>query len=136
MKFCTKCGYQLPDDAICCSQCGNMLNSANPQPQAAPAQTYTANSAPSGKLNVGMLVWAIINSLFCCLPLGIVALVYSIKTGSSTTVEEENDCGKKAKVWNIVATVAGAVFMIAWVILIIIMISTGDYQGNYTEYVW
>jgi len=53
MKFCPKCGSQLPDDAVICSVCGETLAAA-PAAPAAPAQPATpAQPAPAEAPFVG-----------------------------------------------------------------------------------
>lgn len=37
MKFCTKCGQQLPDDSAFCTQCGASTQAPAPQQTNAPA---------------------------------------------------------------------------------------------------
>ncbi|XP_057694202.1 transmembrane protein 91-like [Corythoichthys intestinalis] len=67
-------------------------------------QTHTA--APS------YLAWSILNTLCCCLPLGIAAIVFSSKvqnanaTGNSVAAA---DASKTAKILNILALVCGLI---------------------------
>ena len=56
------------------------------------------------------LVWSILSTLFCCLPLGIVAIVYSVKANSAYdagTTEEYVKSADKAKFWLILSAVLG-----------------------------
>ncbi|MEW5721680.1 MAG: CD225/dispanin family protein [Thermodesulfobacteriota bacterium] len=91
--FCSKCGSQNPDGAVVCSACGN------------PLQTLSA-TRPSGPQDVSEikshLVWSILATLFCCLPFGIVAIVYSSRV--SKKLAEGDLAGavqdsKNAKLW-------------------------------------
>ena len=55
MKFCTKCGAQMEDDALFCPKCGNKVNSSgvsNPvhqQPAGMNQSPSTYSSGPSSK---------------------------------------------------------------------------------------
>lgn len=41
MKFCEKCGAQMPDEAICCTNCGSPLSASQiPNQSAEPQQQY------------------------------------------------------------------------------------------------
>ncbi|MBR5621608.1 MAG: CD225/dispanin family protein [Opitutales bacterium] len=56
------------------------------------------------------LVWSILSTLFCCLPLGIVAIVYSVKANSAYdagNTEEYVKSADKAKFWLILSAVLG-----------------------------
>ncbi len=58
------------------------------------------------------LVWAILVTLFCFLPTGIVAIVYASQVGSKLTagdVPGAMDSSRKAKMWTIISAVAGIV---------------------------
>ena len=66
------------------------------------------------------LVWAILTTLFCCLPTGIVSIVYSTKVSSlwaQGQYAEAKVASDNAKKWAIIGAVAGP---IAYVILMVI----------------
>lgn len=44
MKFCTKCGKQLPDDANFCNACGQKTDAQQPRVQAAQQSAPARNS--------------------------------------------------------------------------------------------
>jgi Interferon-induced transmembrane protein len=98
---------------------------AGPGPSAygAPPQTY--------------LVWSILNLIFCCLPFGIVALVFSVQAQSAITAghwDNAVDLGNKAKGWNIAATVCGAVAVLGVLIIFGLAASHGavnQQQNNF-----
>ena len=61
------------------------------------------------------LVWSVLNLVLCCLPLGIVALVYSIQCQSAITsgqLAQASDLSAKARGWNIAATAIGVVAIV------------------------
>jgi hypothetical protein len=94
-----------------------------PQPQPKPNPPNTGNQGgpvynmPAKPNN--NLVWAIL-TLFCCTPLGIVALLHATKvdnlynTGQYEQAKVEAD---KARQWALYATIAGVIVFIAYAIL-------------------
>ena len=58
------------------------------------------------------LVWSILMTVFCCLPLGIVALIKSTAVDSayaSGNYELANQNSQEAKKWNIISLIVGGV---------------------------
>jgi hypothetical protein len=76
------------------------------------------------------LAWSICNLILCCLPLGIVALVFSIQSQSAANrgdMAEAERTSNTAKTCNMVATIGGG---IAIVIVVIIFASTASTVGH------
>ena len=63
--YCSKCGTQNDDNAFKCVRCGEVIQGTGPS-MAPPGQKVSSHLAP-----------AIIVTLLCCLPFGIVAIVYA-----------------------------------------------------------
>ena len=66
------------------------------------------------------LVWAILTTVLCCLPLGIVSIVYSTKVSglwSQGRYAEAQAAADSAKKWAIIAAIVGAVVGVILVIL-------------------
>lgn len=83
----------------------------NPQPQAPNGQVMPPN----------YLVWSILVTLLCCLPGGIVAIVYSTQVSSrflQGDYEGANASSRNARKWAIISAVAGAVIGIIYAIII------------------
>lgn len=58
------------------------------------------------------LVWAILTTICCCLPFGIVSIVYAAKVNGLYAAQryvEANEASAEAKKWAIIAGVTGAV---------------------------
>ena len=132
MRFCKNCGNQLADDAKFCTFCGTAqaTEEAQAATTAATTQAETVNidfattedtNAPSGKLNIGMLIWSIVNLLCCCTPLGIAGLIFSIIAKDASTAEEEAKKVKGAKICNLIGSIGGAVVTVLYVVFIVIM---------------
>ena len=113
---CEYCGAALPANANNCPACGAAVT--NP---VAAKPTTNAALTPGAKIP-NYLVWSILTTIFCCVPCGIAAIVYSSKV---STLEARGDyagaqaASSKAKLWCIVSAVLGA-------IIGIIAVAAGD----------
>lgn len=93
--YCTHCGAPRAVDAIACSNCG----------QAVP--TFPG----PGTVIANWLIPAIIATLCCCPPFGIVALIFSAQVNSKAALGDvagAQRASNKARTWTIVAFVAAA----------------------------
>ena len=69
------------------------------------------------------LVWAILVTVLCCLPLGVASIIYSVKVGSLYAQGDYNgavDASQKAKKFAMIGGIGGLVFIIVYVIFMII----------------
>lgn len=70
------------------------------------------------------LVWAILTTVLCCLPLGIVAIVKAAQV-NSLWAQGQHDAARKAaddaKRWSIWAAVAGVVVAVLYVIFFVVI---------------
>ncbi|HRO62389.1 CD225/dispanin family protein [Thermomonas sp.] len=70
------------------------------------------------------LIWAILATLFCCLPLGIVSIIYAAKVdglvaaGNYAAAQEAAD---KAKSWALWAAGAFVVLMLLYVVFFVVI---------------
>ncbi len=108
--FCPKCGNPLPANARFCSLCGvavrsnassgmeSPLGSASFETSGASQTAYDSSNpyasssasdpyAPNGWLDSAdvpdYLIWNVLSSLFCCMPLGVAGIIFSIQTNSA-----------------------------------------------------
>ena len=77
------------------------------------------------------LVWAILSTVLCCLPLGIVSIVYSTKVSglwAQGRYGEAQAASDNAKKWAIISAVVGVVAyvigVILWFVLFAVAVST------------
>lgn len=92
--YCQNCGQSNPADAVQCSACGVTLAIAVPAPQ--PPPPYIPNH----------LVWAILATLFCCLPGGIVAIVYAARVDGKVAAGDiagARSDSENAKLWSMIS---------------------------------
>lgn len=138
MMKCPKCGYDVPDGAKFCPQCSNPMSSdpSQAQPGAIDPQSmynysqpnysqpgynqppyYNAPQNTQPKNATGMMVWAILNLIFCCLPLGIAGLVLTAGSKNDPPEVQEKKI-KNAMICNIIGTVGG-------VLVYVLLFATG-----------
>ncbi len=109
--YCKNCGSQNPDDARTCGQCGQPMTPLPPQPldsshQNAPGQSlgqnpYSPPQTPGHKVP-NHLVWSILVTIFCCLPLGIAAIVHAARVNTMLQLGDYNGAireSNQAKKW-------------------------------------
>lgn len=100
------------------------------KPAPAPAGTYYHTYAPGTPMPVDeqsmpstYLVWAILATLCCCLPTGVVALIYASKVSplyQQGDIKGARDASEKAGWWVIISFVCGLIwapFSVIWSIL-------------------
>jgi uncharacterized membrane protein YvbJ len=78
----------------------------------------TQADKPSGKINTGLLVWSIINTVLCCQILGIIALIMTITANSTSTAQEENKKLGTAKTLNLIGTIGGVIIVVFYIVLL------------------
>jgi hypothetical protein len=106
--FCQKCGAQNDDNAWKCVQCQEEL-------QRAPIPGGPAERVPN------YLVQSILVTVFCCLPFGIPAIVYSAQVNTKLQagdVAGARESSRKAKMWGWISFGVGLVFLLAYALLI------------------
>ena len=105
--FCTKCGYKITGQARFCPACGRALDSAST------VSLDPASAAAVNALNPASAVVAILTTLCCCLPFGIVAIVYAAQVDnhlSKGDVTAAKNASDNAMTWLIIAWIVGVLF--------------------------
>lgn len=106
--YCRKCGAQNDDNAFRCVNCNEIIQ------QAQQVQQFDANmpSVPNH------LVFAILVTIFCCVPFGIVGIVYAAQVNGKLTAGDYAgavDASGKAKTWCWVSFGIGLAVTLMWV---------------------
>jgi hypothetical protein len=115
--FCTQCGANNPDTAVVCAQCGRNLQAGS---LAAPVQA-TGVVLPPGTTVQNYLVFAILATVFCCLPAGIPAIVYAAQVNGKLQVGDlagAQLASKNAKLWCLISLGLGLGIMGLYAMLI------------------
>ena len=96
--YCPTCGASNDEGAKFCKACGGSLTS---EPASGPP-THVPNH----------LVWAILVTIFCCLPFGIVSIVYAAQVNSFVAegrFDSARRASENAKMWAWIAFAVGLV---------------------------
>ena len=121
---CDYCESLIKSDQTECTGCGCPISDATPsveqkvQTQTTKPDQSSANLHPPENPPKNYLSQAILITLFCCLPVGILAIIFAAQVDSKFAEGDYVGAEKAsiaAKGWCIVAVIAG----IAWLIFII-----------------
>jgi hypothetical protein len=119
--FCRQCGHQNDDNAYKCVSCGSVLRSD-------PSAAALLEAVPN------YLVFAILATLFCCLPLGIPAIVYASQVNSlvaAGNMQAARDASKKAKMWCWISFGLGLGFIVLYFGFVALMATVGATAGHH-----
>jgi len=108
--YCPRCGTKNEDNAVQCPGCGQQLMAQAPPQGVRP-------DIPN------YLVQSILVTLLCCLPCGIVAIVYAAQVNGKITAGDipgAIDSSQKAKTWSWVAFGLGLAAIVIQVILTLV----------------
>ena len=126
MAFCSNCGKQLEENAKFCPACGTKTETSGETAEIPVEQAFaTETPAPakaSGKLDLQMLIYSIINTVILCLPLGIASLILTILAKDAPTAEEEAKKLKTAKTCNIIGTLIACTIVLIFVLFCIFLV--------------
>lgn len=138
MSFCPNCGTQLDDSAVFCPNCGHRCkldeSAASPSPGAQQTTSTTQQptlsaqqTASRGQCPDSYLLFAILTTLFCCLPFGIVAIVKAASVSSKYqsgdyegAVQASNDAKKWCKIAVICCLIPLALTLVGYAIMAIV----------------
>ena len=122
--FCTQCGANNADTAMVCVQCGRNL-----QPGASPAPLPVQGVVlPPGATVPNYLVFAILATVFCCLPTGIAAIVYAAQVNGKLQVGDlagAQAASKNAKLWCLISLGLGLGLILLYAVLMMVGIMGG-----------
>lgn len=122
--FCSQCGANNADTAAVCMQCGRNLQAATP---AVPLQA-TGVVLPPGATVQNYLVFAILATVFCCLPTGIPAIVYAAQVNGKLQAGDfagAQVASNNAKMWCLISLGLGLGIFVLYVVLIMVGILSG-----------
>lgn len=91
-----------------------------------PPRFTPKGAAPAQPKPDNLMIWSILATVFCCLPLGIAAIVYSNKVDerwNARDYEGAMDAAKNAKTFCLVSLGGGILFFIFYIILLIAGVS-------------
>lgn len=115
--FCPQCGTSNVDTAAVCVQCGRNLQSGVPAP---PMPVTGVVMPPQGATVPNYLVFAILTTVFCCLPTGIPAIIYAAQVNGKLLAGDyagAQAASKNAKMWCWVSFGIGLVGTLFWLMI-------------------
>jgi len=113
--YCKKCGGQNDDNAYKCVRCGEVL------------QQVGGTGATPVKIP-NYLAQSILVTLFCCLPLGIPAIVFSAQVNGKIQAGDipgAMEASRKAKMWGWWSFGIGLVVSVIYVIITVLGAAAG-----------
>ena len=127
--YCQKCGHENSDKALQCAACSEILVPMTQPP--APALPPTPPYMPARPHVVGPpnnLVWAILATLLCCLPTGIVAIVYAAQVDSKFAggdVAGAQHASEQAMTWSWISAAVVLAIIIGYFGLVMLAVVGG-----------
>ena len=124
--FCHQCGTENADNSASCRACGAPLNN----PYQATGVVGGGTALPTGAVP-NYLVQSILTTLCCCLPFGIVAIVYAaqvnglLRAGDMVAAKKASD---SAKMWSWIAFGIGITIQVLYFAFYALMIASGVAQ--------
>ena len=101
--YCTSCGSQNDDDARFCKDCGKAMSGPTPGAERFEPESPSGIGGPAPTAHIpNYLVQAILVTVFCCLPFGIVSIVYSAQVNTKLDagdVAGAMQASNNAKTW-------------------------------------
>ncbi|MBQ6310756.1 MAG: CD225/dispanin family protein [Bacteroidales bacterium] len=95
-------------------------------------QQPNQNQMPPYPKPANNLVWGILTTILCCLPFGIVSIVFASKVDSlwySGRYQESKDAARKAATWAIVSASIGILFSIIYIVFVVLAAAKGVSSG-------
>ena len=126
--YCTSCGTENDDAARFCKSCGKTM--ADPGPGARRLEPEHSGVTGSPARVPNYLVQAILVTIFCCLPFGIVSIVYAAQVNgkiASGDVTGATRSSEQAKLWAWVSLSIGIALYAIFAILPGLALISGFY---------
>ena len=120
--FCSKCGKELVDNDQFCTECGQSTNQQNFNEQYNNQSYSCCNDKFIRPENY--LIWAILVTLFCCLPFGIISIIKSCDVntkydkGQYLEAEAASRSARNWALWGALSSVIGAIIYIIFVLTV------------------
>jgi hypothetical protein len=119
-----------PHDVLTAQQAGGQAGTRGPQQRSTPVAGNTQQardllgSVAAGTKPANNLVWAILATVLCCLPMGIVSIIYATKVDTlwnNGQHDEAIQAANKAKQWAIYSAAVGIIIAIIYGVYIAMM---------------
>jgi uncharacterized membrane protein YvbJ len=125
--FCSQCGANNADTAAVCVQCGRNFQVAT---ATTPLQSTGVVLPPAATVQ-NYLVFAILATVFCCLPAGIPAIIYAAQVNSKLQAGDlagAQAASNNAKMWCLISLGFGLGSIVLYGVLIMAGVLSGIHQ--------
>ena len=114
---CPNCGTSNLDNAAVCVNCGRSLSAPPSYTPPPPSSSYSAGPAPAaGGAQIPNYLWqSIVVTLCCCLPLGIVSIIFAAQVNSKLAqgdIAGAREASQKAKMFALIGFGVGIVVIV------------------------
>jgi ABC-type Fe3+ transport system permease subunit len=95
-----------------------------PPPPPPPYGAMPPGAGPAGTPPPNYLVWAILSTILCCLPLGVVSIVFAAQVNSKWAAGDlagAQDSSKKARRFAIWSAIVGLVVAVLYVVVAVVL---------------
>lgn len=103
-------------------------------PPPPPPPSYGAPGGPAGTPPPNYLVWSILTTIFCCLPVGVVSIIFSTQVNSKWALGDvagAQDASDKAKKFAIWSAIAWAIITLLYLVGVLALgIGSFDFNTN------
>jgi Interferon-induced transmembrane protein/zinc-ribbon domain len=128
---CPNCGVSNLDNATICINCGRPLTAAGsqaptssytppPPPPPTGQSSYTAPPQGAGGPQIPNYLWqSIVVTLCCCLPFGVVGIVYAVQVNNKLAMGDHPgaaEASKNAKMWTLIGLAVGLLAWVLWMV--------------------
>jgi hypothetical protein len=126
MVNCPNCGTSNLDNSAVCVNCGRSLaaGASSYTPPPPPPSEFSARPSPppyNGPQIPNYLWQSIVVTLCCCLPLGVVSIIFAAQVNSKLAqgdITGAQDSSQKAKMFTLIGLGVGIVGWIIWAIFL------------------
>jgi uncharacterized membrane protein YvbJ len=118
--FCSQCGASNPDNALTCTQCGRPMQPGASRSGTIMPPTPGVIQPPGnqpGAIIPNHLVFAILATVLCCLPTGIVSIVYAAQVNTKVAAGDlagATQASNNAKMWALISLGLGLLSIVSW----------------------
>ncbi|MCY4367666.1 MAG: CD225/dispanin family protein [Chloroflexi bacterium] len=132
--FCVTCGREVGPEARFCDNCGSVIDrTEEPATNYAPGEPQPVQPGYGSAVNIpNYLVQAILVTIFCCLPAGVVAIVFAAQVNGKVAegnLPEARRLSRNARIWCWVSFGVGLAIGIIYAAVIIAAIIAGFALG-------
>ena len=115
---CPNCGTSNLDNAAICINCGRSLAPGAAQSYAPPPPAASYGAAPATGAPIPNYLWqSIVVTLCCCLPLGVVGIIFAAQVNSKLAqgdIAGAREASSKAKMFTMIGFAVGLIGILIW----------------------